>query len=721
MSTIKWILLIVFLLLLGLGVAVTIHVSNVLKVDRSVGWDNNDATISLHSPQNALLIGGSSGIGRELVNILHKQDIPVTYTSGPRTGTSDDSVDLSDENSIKTWCQRYSNSKEASNPDWIWLNAGVHNRDNQEMNYKINTEGLFYLLYLLMTSGVEPKKVIYTGSRSSRLYEKLPSVFRPGDGTYGHSKWLGESIMCHLCDVYPDIEFVVIAPPMTQTNISKPSRWQKKADVQVVTNTMWNIAQKSQHFPQVFHWENGIPSKWKPADNQQAIHWLIEKRPEMKEWLNPPTREWNYVGTASVLIDQEPDTLETLSRIVDSVGFEHVRVVGALHSYAKKTYDRSHKVTIRLNKLRDVHWDAERARLTVQAGISINEVQDKLEDMGHTLPAMGSHGIQSFIGAVCTGTHGHAKIGASMAECVVAMQVIDQLGLRWLEETELPDWLISFGRMGIIVAVTIQSVKADRRFRFKTQMLQTSELENFPVFDHDHCKMIPMLHTNNWLATTIDIVDKTTELSDTQPECLCNEQKSSALSPQVLKGVFPMLNYFLEKFPRMIKKNAETEMVIDNLTARVITSGYCSRSGRTFDKVLYGQMPQSHLNVEFALPFSNFALVVEVMQKFRQQVFNYQLPPLTFYCYYRFGGATKKANLALNYGYDVVFVDCHISKEWMYGRWFLDEIVQKLRETLGTEKVRIHGGKDGDKNYRSAWPQWETPSNGDWDSLFHKQ
>src|ERR687898_1563237 len=123
--------------------------------------------------------------------------------------------------------------------------------------------------------------------------------------------------------------------------------------------------------------------------------------------------------------ESEEEILEILREASDAS--ETVRTFGAGHSWSPLVV--TDDTLINLDGLdRVVSIDAERQRVTVQAGIRIKELNRILPKHGLAMRNLGSIGEQSIAGAISTATHGTGlKLGGLHTQ-IVGMNLITRSG-----------------------------------------------------------------------------------------------------------------------------------------------------------------------------------------------------------------------------------------------------------------------------------------------------
>lgn len=141
-----------------------------------------------------------------------------------------------------------------------------------------------------------------------------------------------------------------------------------------------------------------------------------------------------------------------------SASGRHVRVGGALHSWSRVAMTDG--LLLSLDSL-DAIVAIEGEHVTVQAGIRLHVLVERLAERGLALPITGSILVQSLAGALSTGTHGSSLAHGCLASFVRGVRLVlasgDVLDLG-PEDPRLPAAACSLGMLGVIVRVTLAVV-----------------------------------------------------------------------------------------------------------------------------------------------------------------------------------------------------------------------------------------------------------------------
>jgi L-gulono-1,4-lactone dehydrogenase len=157
----------------------------------------------------------------------------------------------------------------------------------------------------------------------------------------------------------------------------------------------------------------------------------------------------------------------TTAEVADIVRRAHaaghrVKTIGAGHSFTSAAMTNG--VLLSLEHMgRVLHVDRDRARVTVQAGITLRDLGDQLAAVGLAMPNLGDINVQSVAGAINTATHGTGIEWGNLATTVVGMEIVDGCGdVVRCDDTTRPDLLrvarVGVGALGIVTEVTIECV-----------------------------------------------------------------------------------------------------------------------------------------------------------------------------------------------------------------------------------------------------------------------
>jgi alditol oxidase len=173
-------------------------------------------------------------------------------------------------------------------------------------------------------------------------------------------------------------------------------------------------------------------------------------------------RPTNWAGNVAFSAERfhRPASLAELQALV--AGGEHVRALGTGHSFSHVADTTGDLVSVAgLPKVMDI--DAERATVTVAAGIRYAELAGHLQRAGYALRNLGSLPHISIAGACATGTHGSGDANGSLATAVSALELVTAQGDvvtigRAADGDQFSGAVVSLGALGIVIRMTLDIV-----------------------------------------------------------------------------------------------------------------------------------------------------------------------------------------------------------------------------------------------------------------------
>jgi FAD-linked oxidoreductase len=177
-----------------------------------------------------------------------------------------------------------------------------------------------------------------------------------------------------------------------------------------------------------------------------------------------PTKNW--AGNQRCLPAQvhEPKFTDEVAAIVRNAAEigDRVKVIGGAHSFTDTAMTDGHLLSL---DAMDQVLAVDGLDVTVQAGIRLRDLNNRLADLGLALPNLGDIDTQSIAGAISTATHGTGVDLANLATNVVGLEIVSGDGtiLRADEQHE-PELLrvarVGVGALGIVTEVTLRCVPA---------------------------------------------------------------------------------------------------------------------------------------------------------------------------------------------------------------------------------------------------------------------
>ena len=139
-----------------------------------------------------------------------------------------------------------------------------------------------------------------------------------------------------------------------------------------------------------------------------------------------------------------------------------VRAVGAGHSFTPAALTEGTLISLEhLNRVVDV--DASSGLVRVEAGITLRDLNQKLDAHGLALGNLGDVDVQSIAGATQTGTHGTGARLRNLSASIISLELIvgDGSVVEVSAESDAEAWRaarVGIGALGIVTAVTVQTV-----------------------------------------------------------------------------------------------------------------------------------------------------------------------------------------------------------------------------------------------------------------------
>ena len=193
-----------------------------------------------------------------------------------------------------------------------------------------------------------------------------------------------------------------------------------------------------------------------------------------------------------------------------AAGDTPIRVVGAGHSFGDIVSTSG--VLISLDHLSGLlGYDEVSGRVTVAAGTRLHQLNSLLDEVGRAMANLGDINVQSVAGAISTATHGTGAGLGNLATQVVSLDIVTADGTvrtvdgaNSVEGDELRAARVSLGALGVISAVTLETVPAfrlhgvDERRPLQATMMRLDELTDV----NDHFEFWTFPHTEYALCRT---------------------------------------------------------------------------------------------------------------------------------------------------------------------------------------------------------------------------
>jgi L-gulono-1,4-lactone dehydrogenase len=139
-----------------------------------------------------------------------------------------------------------------------------------------------------------------------------------------------------------------------------------------------------------------------------------------------------------------------------------VRAVGAGHSFSDIALTNGHQLSLdAMDRVLDA--DRDSGLVKVEAGITIQALNRRLDELGLAVENLGDIDRQSIAGAISTATHGTGGRLRGIAANVVGLELVCSDGVVEVDESDLETLLaarVGLGALGIVTAVTLRCVPA---------------------------------------------------------------------------------------------------------------------------------------------------------------------------------------------------------------------------------------------------------------------
>jgi L-galactono-1,4-lactone dehydrogenase len=273
------------------------------------------------------------------------------------------------------------------------------------------------------------------------------------------------------------------------------------------------------------------------------------------------TKVINWSGTHSVNVSNEhywePETVEQVEAIIKechSKG-QAVRPLGSSLSPNGIALHSEGMISMAyLDKVLDI--DTKNNTVTVEAGITVNNVVQALRPHNLTLPNLASIAEQQMGGFTQVGAHGTGRLVAPVDHYVTKLKLVTP-GMGTMELTKEDGELfelakVGLGCLGVVVEVTMECIPAHRLVEHTFVLTRKEAKEQLDTLLKKHKHMRYM-----WVPYTDVVVVVTNDPEDQVPKSI-PRKASSASSPEEKSRP---LTEFLAK----ISKNSSTPYTEENM------------------------------------------------------------------------------------------------------------------------------------------------------------
>ncbi len=170
--------------------------------------------------------------------------------------------------------------------------------------------------------------------------------------------------------------------------------------------------------------------------------------------------------------------LQSLLRELKSKGLSY-NFVGSSHSYnGIQCVEDNVAIIFDGSGLKSIEYDYATQEVTVESGVTIEELKFFLRPLGRQLLNSGNYMKQRVIGALVTGTHGYGHENAIMADGITAVKLLNEDGeiVEINDEATLKYLRVSFGYLGVIVSIKLKT-KPNEQYKVTQKLLTLSNLQ----------------------------------------------------------------------------------------------------------------------------------------------------------------------------------------------------------------------------------------------------
>ena len=391
----------------------------------------------------------------------------------------------------------------------------------------------------------------------------------------------------------------------------------------------------------------------------------------------------NWAGTYQVTPHQvkHPATTARIAELLRSAADQglSVKAIGAGHSFTD--IGVTHGILLHLDRMTAIRsLDQQTGLVTVEAGITLRELNHALWQGGLAMTNLGDIDSQTISGAISTGTHGTGRRFGGLATQLRGLELVlaDGSVLR-CSASEHPDVFdaarVGLGALGVITAVTLQcepafvlrAVEAPARYDALLETVGAS------VADNDHFEFYWFPHTRRVLTKTNNRLPLSTPLEPVG-------RLRGWLDDEFLSNtVFEAINRVTTRRPALIPR-------ANRIAARALSARqFTDRSYRVFTsprRVRFREM-------EYALPRRTLSYVIDEIDQWLKRTDT----RIGFPVEVRFAAADD-IPLSTAYGRDTCYIAVHEYHQRPYQPYFL--AVERIVSSIGG---RPHWGK---LHYRTA-------------------
>ena len=210
----------------------------------------------------------------------------------------------------------------------------------------------------------------------------------------------------------------------------------------------------------------------KIKEQNTRIQYIIMKTEYLYSWLK--------IHKSKPILKTYPQSLSELQSLLKDLKSQgqSYNFVGSSHSYnAIQCVDDNVAIIFDGSGLKSINYNYVSHEVTVESGVTIEELKLFLRPLGRQLLNSGNYMKQRVIGALLTGTHGYGHEDAIMADSITAAKLLNEDGeiIEITDEESLKYIRVSFGYLGVIVSLTLKT-KPNEQYRVTQKLFPLSNL-----------------------------------------------------------------------------------------------------------------------------------------------------------------------------------------------------------------------------------------------------
>ena len=320
-------------------------------------------------------------------------------------------------------------------------------------------------------------------------------------------------------------------------------------------------------------------------------------------------RNWSRVHRFRPYAVHHPSSEDEVAEILRAAAAlgHRVKVIGAGHSWSDAAVTSGHLLNLdHMNRVLEV--DRERARVTVEAGMRLYQLNDILAAHGLALPVLGSVSQQSVAGAIATGTHGSGVGFGCISSGVLGLRLIradgEPVDIGEDDAEMLSAARVHVGALGVVTRVTLQCEPA---FNLRERVTVVDLDDALARMDEiatggEHVKLWWLPHTH---AVRISTLDRTDEPPDAPGPLVRVAEGALQLGTGRAIDLPAAVDTFLNEraFAGMLSLSARRPAMTPAIN-KLIAKAYFSPGRRVArgDRVFNLTMPPIHREAEFGVP-----------------------------------------------------------------------------------------------------------------------